>query len=138
MSKINSLLKDANLYSIEYVGYLILKFTISDKSEFYTEFQDIAIEFISGYEIEKANINNSTIANEIFELFGTSICYSEIKNNHLILTIENDFKIITKIDEDELTDRNWMIKVLDNNDSFILNDANELIASSDMKNIIDE
>lgn len=135
MSKINSLLKDANLYSIEYVGHFILKFTISDKSEFYNKFQDIAIEFISGYEIEKANFDNSTIPAEIFELFGLSICSSEINNNDLILTLENDFKIITKIDEDELTDRNWMIKTLDN-DNFILNDANELFASSDMKIII--
>lgn len=137
MSKINSLLKDANLYSIEYVGYLILKFTISDKSEFYNKFQDIAIEFISGYEIEKGNVDNSTIPAEIFELFGLSICSSEINNNDLILTLENDFKIITKIDEDELTDRNWMIKTLDNNDNFILNDANELFASSEMKIVIE-
>lgn len=137
MSKIDSFLKGANLYSIEYVGFLILKFTISDSSIFYNEFNDISIEFISGHDIKNNNLDSPKHSIEIFELYGLSISYSEILNDkRLLIRFENGLIITSKIEVDVLIDRNWMINVLDSSGNYILNDANELFSSNDMIKII--
>ena len=135
MYNLNYLLKEANLYSIEYIGYFILKFSISSDSNFYNKFQDIAIEFNSGCEILNINTENVSIIPEIFNLYGFNISNIEIEAefNKLIISFENGYQIKSIIENDELIDRNWVIRAIEDNDNYILNDSNEIFFSEEMK-----
>lgn len=137
MNNINRLLQDANLYSIEYCGYFIIKFSISNDSIFYNKFENIEIEFISGCSILNSNSTNKSANEEVFNLYGSNILSVEIEeDNQLEIWFDNNSKILSILEEDELYDRNWIIRPVNNKDSYILNDSNEIFYTENMKEFI--
>lgn len=137
MNNINRLLKDANLYSIEYCGYFILKFSISSNSIFYNKFENIEIEFISGCNILNSDSTNKSANEEVFNLYGSNILSVKFEeDNQLEIGFDNNSKILSILEEDELYDRNWIIRPVNNKDSYILNDSNEIFYTEDMKELI--
>ena len=137
MKRIDILLKDANLYSIEYCGFFILKFSISSDSIFYNKFENIEIEFISGCSVLYSNSSNKSADEVIFSLYGSNILSAKFKeNNQLEIMFDNNSKIVSNLKEDELFDRNWIIKPVNDKSSYILNDSNEIFYTENMKELI--
>jgi hypothetical protein len=131
MTDIDSLLKDGNLYSIEYVGFFIFKFSLSNKSILYNSVNELIVEFNNGLNIFK---NNLKIENEnnVFDLFGLSITNCKIENDILKIYLENNYKLESINSEDNLIDRIWVIKTY-NDKTYIINDSNEINYSDDLK-----
>lgn len=131
MIDIDSLLKDGNLYSIEYTGFFIFKFSLSSKSILYNSVNELIVEFNNGLNIFK---NNLKIENEnnVFDLFGLSITNCKIENNILKIYLENNYKLESINSEDNLIDRIWVIKTY-NDKTYIINDSNEINYSDDLK-----
>lgn len=137
MNNIDRLLKDGNLYSIEYCGFFILKFSISSNSVFYHEFDGIQIEFISGCNIIDSKGVSKSANQEIFNLYGSDIVRVKLETgNQLQIYFENSYKIISILEEEKIYDRNWIIKPVNNNDSYILNDSDKLFYTENMKALI--
>lgn len=133
MTDIDSLLKDGNLYSIEYTGFFIFKFSLSNKSILFNSVNELIVEFNNGLNIFK---NDLVIENEnnVFDLFGLSITDCKIENNKLKIYLENNYKLESINSEDNLIDRIWVIKTY-NDKTYIINDSNEINYSDDLKNI---
>lgn len=131
MTDIDSLLKDGNLYSIEYTGFFIFKFSLSNKSILFNSVNELIVEFNNGLNIFK---NDLVIENEnnVFDLFGLSITDCKIENNKLKIYLENNYKLESINSEDNLIDRIWVIKTY-NDKTYIINDSNEINYSDDLK-----
>ncbi|HVG16870.1 MAG TPA: hypothetical protein VM935_18000 [Chitinophagaceae bacterium] len=137
MNNIDALLKNANLYSIEYCGYYILRFTISNGSAFYHKFENIEIEFISGCSIVDVNITRELGSEDIFRLYGANVLSTKFEENYqLNIWFDNSCKVVSTLEEDVLCDRNWVITPVNNKESYILSDFSEIFYSDNMKDLI--
>lgn len=137
MNNISKLFIGANLYSIEYAGLFILKFSVSNSSMFYDKFQDIVIELISGCEMFDENDKKLLVVKNILSLYGLNVLDVKVgKNNQLFIYFENSYKIISVIETNELYDRNWLIRPPDDVSSYIMSDSNELFSSDNMKYLL--
>lgn len=132
MKDINSILKDGNLFSIEYTGFFIFKFSLSSKSVLYNSVNELFVEFNNGLNIFK---NNSIIENEnnIFDLFGLSIINCKVENDILKIYLENNYKLESINSEDKLIDRIWVIRSY-NDKTYIINDSDKIYYSDNLKN----
>lgn len=130
MKNINEILKEANLYSIEYTGFFSFKFSLSDKSKLYSSINELIIEFNNGYVFYKGDaiIENKE---ELLNLFGLNIINIQIENEILIIDLESNCKLESISSQDELIDRNWVIRSNDSK-TYIINDSNEIFHSSDL------
>jgi hypothetical protein len=136
MLDLNRVLKNANLYSIEYAGFFSFKFSLSNELSFFKELDCVVIEFVSGCNILDSKETLLETKNVVFDLFGANISHVRLlEENQLDVEMDNGYKIISVNDENELIDRNWVLKNAEKYDSYILNDSGKLFYSKDMKEL---
>ena len=83
-----NLLKQANLYSIEFTGIFNLKFSISQQSYYYNSIPDIIIQLNSGFLINNEKKEIPSITEDVFNLFDLSVI-----NGILNIVFENNYSI---------------------------------------------
>lgn len=132
MKNVNDILKGANLYSIEYTGYFTLKLSLSNKSLLYNSTNELLIEFNSGFILHKGS-DLIESKEKLFDLFGLNILNLQINNDNLSIYFEEDYKMETMSSGDNLIDRNWVIRSIDNK-TFIINDSNDIFYSDNLNN----
>ncbi len=134
MKDINKILCKANIYSIEYSGFFTLKFSLSPESILYSLNNELIIEFVAGIILLKDNKALDDIKSNIFDIFG--LCIEKInldKQKILKINLEQGFTIKSVTEDNDLIDRNWVIRSYDNN-SYIINDSSDLFYSENLKN----
>lgn len=132
MIEIDRILRKANIYSIEYTGFFSIKFSLSNESSFYS-LNELIIEFVSGIKLFEYGNEIIDIESYIYKVFGMNVTYISISNETKIsIDLEKGFSIESDSEKDELIDRNWVIRSLDNN-TYIINDCSELFYSDDLK-----
>ncbi|MFZ1456144.1 MAG: hypothetical protein WAT22_17500 [Saprospiraceae bacterium] len=138
MIDINKILYNANLYSIEFSGFISLKFTLTDESTLNNICDDVTLEFINGAILIDNNGKKVESIQNIFYLFGSSIKYSALLNNGIEIEFDNGFKIKSENPnvEDELLDRNWVLSETVSGNYIIFNDTNNIVVSEVFKEFV--
>ncbi len=135
MVHLNSILKGANVYSIEYTGYLIFKISISNNAKLYEDVESINIEFISGCTIVKEN--SPLPLHTAFQLYGLDISEATLDLNKMLkIQFENGVVVSSLASEDDLYDRCWELKIIGKINGSIVNDTVDIFVSESIKTII--
>lgn len=136
MLNFNKILKNANLYSVEYTGYFSFKFSVSN--ELNSQVESIVVEFVSGCKIFDSAKKSLDLQENVFGLYSANIINARLlKENQLELEFDNGTHVVSINDTNELVDRNWVLKINENNSSYILNDSGDLFYSEDMRSLIE-
>lgn len=127
----NNLLKElfigSNLDSIEISGILSFKFSIDINSEYSEKYDNIIIDFISGVIFKDLENDKILDKESMFSFIGTNVSNCLLFSNNVIeLILDNRYSILSKIDDYELLDRQWIVKNAENNFS-IINDGSQII-----------
>ena len=134
------MLYKANLYSIEFSGFISLKFSLAEDSTLNSICDDVTLEFNNGTILTDNDGKKVESIQNIFYLFGSSIKYSTLLKNDIEIGFDNGFKI--KSDnhnvENELLDRNWVLKETVSGNYIIFNDTNNTIVSDVINELVIE
>jgi hypothetical protein len=139
MIDLNKILKDSNLHMICYTGYICFQVSISSELDCFNYFQNISIEFVSDAILTNQSNQEVDIMTNIFSIYGATILEAKILNDlNLHIIFDNGYKITSKsIDtSDLLLDRCWIVKSIENNEEYILNDARDLHYSKYMESAL--
>lgn len=136
MFDFNKILKDAQVYSIEYCGFYVLKFSISNELNFSRYFQDITVEFTSGIDMLSNNKVKADLDEEVLKLYGMDVLDAQCTvDKRLKIKFSNGYIIQSLQDENELVDRDWVIEVTNDKDNYILCDRGHLYFSNNIKSL---
>lgn len=139
MFNFNKLLKNANLYSIEYCGYFIFKFAISNELVTNVKIQDIKIEFNIGCAFIDTFELDYSFYTKVLNLYGKNIVnVLLIVNNHLLIEFDNGYKIISTNNEidNNLIDRYWVISDIECYENYIFNDMYNIFIADSMAALV--